>query len=485
MTSPPLHRPRVQGAGSARGREAGSRRGREADPVGLRGAVLALAAFLLLGLVAFPLSGQEGGAVTATDDFDSMFDAPIIEEPPKSSGGQGQSPEEALLVSKGVEWGGRFLTTPKAEWTWFGFPDSWGALVRPDARFLDAQVEGDLFFDARPERDFRVFGKLRALYSYDSSALTATPVQDPWQWDLRVFELFSDFQFGDRVFFRMGKHTIRWGVGYFFSPADVFNLVTIDPENPEAEREGPVSLKVQVPFGPHNAYLYVVADSDLTGPEGLAWAPKVELVLGEYELGIGAYYRPDLKLRPKGLFTLTGSIRDVDLFGEAVLQWGSDRTYIRTGLPYATYRREEELFFSGTVGVIYLNADWNLALYAQYYYNGIGYQDFPVDPAVSLLALASGDLTAADLLYRDRHYLAASATWSEILNSDFAVGLLYLANLSDGSGQLTPTVSWQPWDYFQLSLGVLWAYGQPGDELAPDGRSYGVSIGATLGNGKF
>jgi hypothetical protein len=374
------------------------------------------------------------------------------------------------------------------DWTWYGFPDSWSALVRPDGRLLDAAVEGDLFFDARPERDFRVFGKIKTSFGYDSAALELIPAEEPWQWELRLFELFSDFQFGDRLFFRAGKHTIRWGVGYFFSPADVFNLVSIDPEDPEAEREGPVSLKTQVPFGPHNAYLYVVAAEDVTRPEGLAYASKLELVIGEYELGIGAFYRPDLELRPKGMLTLTGSIWDIDLFGEAVLQWGSDRTYVRPAAPppfYETYTRLDELFFSATAGAAYLNVDWNFALYAQYYYNGTGYAEFSVDTITATAALLAGDLTASDLLYRGRHYLAASASWSEILDSDFALGLLYLANFSDGSGLLSPTLSWQPWDYFRLSLGVPWRYGQEGDELAPNGQTVGVSISATLGSGKF
>ena len=487
MMNPPFHRPR---------RRAGA--GPEAGPVRLlprgRSAALCLAALLLSGLVGLPLFGQDGGEGAITDDFDSMFDQPMIEEPPKAGGAEEPSPEEAFLVSEGLEWGGRFSASPSAEWSWYGFPDSWAALVRPDTRFLDAAVEGDLFFDARPERDFRVFGKLRAAFGYDSEALSATPPQDPWRWDLRVFELFSDFQFRDRVFFRMGKHTIHWGVGYFFSPADVFNLVSIDPEDPEAEREGPVSLKIQVPFGPHNAYLYTVVDRDVESPEGLAWAPKVELVIGEWELGLGAYYRPDLEVRPKGLLTLSGSIWDVDLFGESVVQWGSDRTYVRyvAAIPpdpiYATYRREEEPFFSATVGATYLNADWNLALYAQYYYNGTGYEDLPdAERAALLAALAANPpaVNTADVLYLRRHYLAASASWSEIHDSDFTLGVLYLASLSDGSGQLSPTLSWQPWDYFALSLGLLWAYGGQGDELAPNGRTWGVSIGATLGSGRF
>ena len=59
----------------------------------------------------------------------------------------------------------------------------------------------DSLFHARPETDFRVFGKLKSTYR---SALPGT-----WERDLKVFEPFSDFQFGDRIFFRMSKHTIR------------------------------------------------------------------------------------------------------------------------------------------------------------------------------------------------------------------------------------------------------------------------------------
>ena len=40
-----------------------------------------------------------------------------------------------------------------------------------------------------------------------------------------VSELFSDFQFRDTLFFRAGKQTINWGVGYFFSPADLLYII--------------------------------------------------------------------------------------------------------------------------------------------------------------------------------------------------------------------------------------------------------------------
>jgi hypothetical protein len=32
---------------------------------------------------------------------------------------------------------------------------------------------------------------------------------------------------------------------------------------------------------------------------------------------------------------------------------------------------------------------------------------------------------------------------------------------------------------------VPWRYGEVGDELAPGGEAFGISIGATLGSGRF
>ena len=407
-----------------------------------------------------------------------MFEEEIIEESPAPPPGEPARPEEIFLVSERLEWGGRFSASSTARWDWYGFPGTWDEFAGPDRSFLDTRIRGDLFFDARPQPDFRVFGKLRTSY------MSALP--DSWDWELQVFELFSDFQFRDRLYFRMGKHTIRWGVGWFFSPADVLNLVSIDPEDPQAEREGPISLKAQAPFRAHNAYLYVVAN-DISDPGYIAAAPKLELVLGRYELGLGGFYQSGLA--PKGMLTLTGSVRSFDLFGEAVLQWGSDRTYVRPGaLPgsYGIYRREDEPFFSGTVGAGYLNANWNLAVYAQYYYNGTGYEEFSdADQLAAAAALAGGALSASDLLYRGRHYLAGSLSWSELLGSKLHLTVYSLSALSDGSGRLQPTLSWQPWDYFRLSLGLGWAYGEVGSELSLNGQAYSASIGATLGSGRF
>ena len=110
-----------------------------------------------------------------------------------------------------------------------------------------ADLSGSLFLDARPSREFRAFAKIKG-----DVRLTESPL-DP---NIALHELFADFTLADKAFFRLGKQTVNWGVGHFFSPADIINVGRIDPENPEAEREGPVALGLHLPSGRNNFYTY-------------------------------------------------------------------------------------------------------------------------------------------------------------------------------------------------------------------------------------
>jgi hypothetical protein len=391
---------------------------------------------LLLLALAWPVAAQ---------DDDSLFEGELIGEAPEAppAGGSAEAAaasqpasEEMFLTSAKLEWGGSFESRLTATCDWMGYPGTWDDFLNAGTSLLASRVAADLFFDARPTRDFRVFGKFKAAYASD-------PASGGLLLDAGVFELFSDFTWKDRVFFRVGKHTIQWGVGYFFSPADVLNLVSIDPEDPTAEREGPVSLKAQVPFGQNNAYLYLIT-SDIVHPYEIGVAPKLELVVGGYELGLGGLYRADLA--PEGMVTVTGPLWNLDLFGEAVVQI------------------DDPWLFSGSAGATYMNPDWNLLVVCQYFYNGQGYE-------------STG--------YPGRHYLAATFSWSKILDSDFALSLLYLANLADGSGLIQPSLSWSLLEHATLTLGARLPYGETGDEYTPMGPAPGFWIAASLGAGKF
>lgn len=162
----------------------------------------------------------------------------------------------------------------------------------------------DLYFDARPYSYFRVLGKMKAVYPFGTAAGGAvqaapgTAYQPPASAtsvpNIAVFELFADVNWNERLLLRVGQQTINWGVGRFFSPADILSLTPINPMQPTLERQGPLALGVTIPFARvDNAYLYVIANQAFAvggasfQPADLAVAPKVEVLLGDYEVGLG------------------------------------------------------------------------------------------------------------------------------------------------------------------------------------------------------
>ena len=179
-------------------------------------------------------SGEE-----SLDEEEDLFQEEILVDMTEEA--QTEVYEDALLTTEAAVIGGKIGISTD---TVFDASD-----LADNQTFFE--LSSDFYLDARPEEDFRVFFKGAVSYPFTSDEnRTFSDV-------FTVKELFSDFQIGDTVFFRAGKQTVSWGVGYFFSPADVINLSRIDPEDPEEERTGPVSLKTHIPFSVHNGYLYL------------------------------------------------------------------------------------------------------------------------------------------------------------------------------------------------------------------------------------
>lgn len=427
---------------------------------------------------------QEGAGEAAPLDASSLFDGEVmsVEEPADSPGAAADRPA--------VEVGGsyRFSLTGQAGW-----PSPAGLLAEPldpDRQSVTVDLGATLFLDARPAGDFRVFGKAVVDYPFTTDAGAAAP--RTFSDVVRVTELFSDFQIGDSLFLRGGKHTVAWGVGYFFSPADVLNITAIDPEDPEADREGPVSLRANLPIDYNNLYLYVIADPADAGVQ-IAVAPKAEVVLGGAEIGVGAYYRPDRV--PRAMLTLSTSVADAVVFGEMEASLGSERTFAErdpgSPLGLRAVRNTNSVFGAATGGLRYTyrpeSNDWSATFAGQYLWNGEGYADPTIlrEPGVRAL-VRDGKLSRADVTtLPGRHYAAASLNVSIGADADWSTGALWIANLSDGSGRIAPSVTFRPADRLSLRAAATVTYGEDGAEMTPFGNRVGASITATLGSGSF
>jgi hypothetical protein len=354
-------------------------------------------------------------------------------------------------------------------------------LTEPDTTPFDTSLSAQVFLDARPDEAFRVLAKATTSYPFETDA------DRDFADVIQVDEVFADFQWGDNVFFRAGKQTLNWGVGYFYSPADLLSLAEIDPDDPEAELEGPVAVKANIPIDIHNIYLYALPEyADEPLDTGLA--AKGEVVVGDMEITGGVIYQRDIA--PAGMMTLSTVVGDFNVFAEGVVSYGSNKTFVREidgPLGLETYTTDDEFFFSGTAGTRYSYSpderEGSVLVTAQYLYNGEGY-DNPAILNDNQMAvggfLAAGDLAPGDLVNSGRHYSAAQISWRNILESDVTGSLFWLQNYSDMSARITPSLSTTLFDTVSLSLQVPLSFGEEGDEFSPTGNSLSFSLTASI-----
>lgn len=478
----------------------------------LRLLALGVVFFLILAHLA---AAQESDPFSFSFDEDELFGGDEMITVTETA--DAPDPLAGILKTEALHIGGSFSGSLQGDWKW---NDPWSnppfadapTSLEPDSYGLSPALSASLYFDARPSETTRFYGSAKSAWPFEE---TIEGVSVP---DIQIFELFSDFNWDDRVFFRFGKQTITWGVGYFFSPADVLNIQAIDPEDPTTQREGPVSIRAHypIPGSQNNLWAYAVFDDPDMKPEDTALAAKMEFVLGAWELGVGGWYRYDRPLR--GMLTASGSIGQVSLFGEGYIARGSERKWVDeitsiptmvNGVPkfYKELVDETSLFFRGTTGFSYANSDWKLSITGQYLFDSEGYQKSKREAVIAdakdneagiksaLLGLdAQLDVDSAFagimkglILNSGRHYAAFNLSRTELFIEDLSLNVFAMANLSDFSGFVRPGLSFQLFDGASLGLSALFAFGPADSEyiVLNDGPAIGITISSSLGSGRF
>jgi len=331
-------------------------------------------------------------------------------------------------------------------------------------------------------------------FDYDPNAYLSTKTYATPTFSLD--ELFVDTELGKKVFFRLGKQRISWGVGYWYKPSDVLSLSAIDPDNPTAAREGPFAFKIDMPMKLNHAMLYVVPP--INGDAGsFSAASKYDLVVNGWELSFAGFGRTDMLARPRGIFTFTGAIGAFDVYGENVILYGSDRTYVQESSTapgtYETYRVENIPFVQSTLGIKYSLSKSNglsFSAHVQGYYNGTGYADSTIlqKSAARTAVEHSATYQPTDLTQAGMWYLAGSTSISgrfgEGRNLTVVTASAYaLTNFSDRSVRFNPQLSVQVGDQggrATLTLSDLTAIGALYSEYAPNGNKTTPALTLTV-----
>ena len=392
--------------------------------------------------------------------------------------------------------------------------DAKKAFLNPEVAQLRPTIGANLFFDARPVQDLKLYGKflfefpfeknLNGKISVPKSLVPPNGVDIPVSVNgspnFKIWEMYTDFSTKDIAFFRFGKHTVKWGTGYFYSPADVINISRIDPEKPTADREGPVSLRthIVIPKTQYNIWLYLLPDTETFKPQYTAGAAKAEFVFGDWELGVGGWYR--YEKAPRLITTLSGSIAGkVAVFAEGVFAWGSDYTYYRDDYALTPYTVKNKPFFQATIGGSYSNADSHTMIAFQYYYNGFGYANTKAadriadsaadalnnknftDPGVKEILEKSREVAAMG--NRGQHYIAFTVSQNKIGTEDLTANLFQQFAITELEGLTTLSLNWKIFKFVQMSTGPIFTY-----PLSPSSHSkgsIGYNLSFKLGGGKF
>lgn len=255
---------------------------------------------------------------------------------------------------------------------------------------ISPKLNALLTVDARPTETLRMYAKFGMNYPFETTAAgfyNSTSTAEPTVIDgtivmaqpvnttitdwLYLKELFTDFSIKDSVFFRFGLHTVTWGAGYFFSPvSDIINKSFINPEDVDAQVDGALNLRAQIvfPSSQNCIWLYVIPSDDFSDSQqylkNTAIAGKVDLVFGNWEVGLGGYYK--YQNAPKAMITATGSLGKVNVFGEAVYSYG-------TQAQWAQDLEDKSNVIQATVGASYFWKNPSITVAGQYYYNGTDY----------------------------------------------------------------------------------------------------------------
>ena len=339
-----------------------------------------------------------------------------------------------LFEDGSIKIGGNFTTSLETETVLYSEENkSFGENLKDSV--LTPTANANLIVDARPTQSLRMYTKFGIQYPYtvkgnlqnknffDQAVTLKTQVTISDWFSLK--ELFTDFSIADTAFFRFGLHTVTWGTGYFFSPvSDLINTSSIDPENTSAQVDGSLNLRTQIvlPNTQNCLWFYVIPSTDFvagttadTYLRDTALAAKADLVFGNWEFGIGGFYK--YQNAPKAMLTASGSLKNVSVFGEFVYRYGADSEWSTKKDDWS----DKTNIFQATVGLSRYWKNPEITLFVQYYYNG-----------------NNKDMTRQYLTYG--HNVAASLIFGKILgNSDFTASIFGMVNF--GKEDLPPSLS--------------------------------------------
>jgi hypothetical protein len=356
-------------------------------------------------------------AVGAQDAGSDVFDAAAFDQSVQ------QSTQAEQKTPPGTQFGGSFLydtsVTTTADFTGYAGGGSFSgkAFVKvtvPDFGSLYAayNFSKNLYQGAGgtvPGASLAFGGPLLSLAAGDLSDAAFT-----------LAEMHYSFDIAQTVFFRIGNQLLAWGPSTVWTPVDFVNIERVNPLAGLDLRVGKPGVKVTVPFGISNLFLFADLSGTVTATgaggalvvndpvETARLAGRWDITLLGYELALSGYVGKDIDTRVG--FDFSGRLLGFDVYAEAAAAFDANAAIASWAGSIGAQRTLGELGY------------WSIA--TELYYDESGSADATVPSAV----IASASLSP---LYYGKIYGYAAVTRSHLFVDGVSAGLAGFLDASD------------------------------------------------------
>lgn len=346
------------------------------------------------------------------EDFDSVFDDPaedIIVQQPADINYRQQFEESKKIVVKG-----KFLVRGGGGvgWNDDDFSDS------PE-EVAGAYSKATISFDARPDSTMRVYGQLKTDMNSENG-------NDKWS-PLAISELFCEYNWLDKAFFRIGKYSMKWGQGRLFEPGNFMK-----------DADEGTALRLSMPNvldGVSLVALYKqrntkAKDKELH-PEDMTYAGLADKTIGPINFSAGFLYNKEDGERYLG--SVKTVVFQTDLFADFVLNHYKNYKDLDYTNDYPLGYTKEMLFG--------FYREWGKSpffskakLYGEYYYDN-------------------------RLRYEPDHCFGLASDFDNLFGSPVGMAFKWIHSTEFDSGQFLGGFSIAPWKHVKIRFAVPYRYG--------------------------
>jgi hypothetical protein len=192
------------------------------------------------------------------------------------------------------------------------------------------------------------------------------PLGDVLAADFELAEFYASFDIARVVFLRLGNQLISWGPSAIWTPVDFINLQKVNPLSPFDLRIGKPGLRVHVPLGISNVFLF----GDFSGTVSANPSPPPALQVNDpvqttnlgarwditalgFELALSGYW--GASIQNKYGFDFSGQALGFDVYGECAagfaqgsypFTWASSLGFQRTMGELRYWTLQGEVFYN-------------------------------------------------------------------------------------------------------------------------------------------